>query len=186
MVATSQPQTETKTTWQIDPSHSLVEFAVKHMMFTTVKGRFTGFTGQIVTEGSDPTRGQVEVDIDAATIDTRDEKRDGHLRTEDFFGSEAHPTISFRSTRVEPGRDGKFRVIGDLTIRGVTKEVALDASFNGSGTNPWGQEVAGYSAETEINRKDYGIEWNAALEGGGVLVGDKVKISLEIEATKQA
>ena len=189
MVATSAPQiqTQAQTVWQIDPTHSLVEFAVKHMMFATVKGRFTGFAGRIVTEGDDPTRGSVEVEIDSDTVDTRDEKRDQHLRAGDFFETETHPNITFRSTRVE-SVDGisRFRVIGDLTIRGVTREVVLDATFNGRGTNPWGQEVAGYSVETEINRKDYGVEWNAALEGGGVLVGEKVKITLELEAAKQA
>ena len=186
MVVTTAPQIQTRTVWQIDPSHSLVEFAVKHMMFTTVKGRFTGFGGQILTEGDDPMRGSVEIEIDADTVDTRDERRDQHLRTGDFFETESHPNITFRSTRVEPV-DGtsRFRVIGDLTIRGVTREVVLDATFNGRGTNPWGQEGAGYSAETEINRKDYGVEWNAALEGGGFLVGETVKIALEIEASKQ-
>ncbi len=182
-----QPRAGQCTVWEIDPSHSLVEFGVKHMMFTTVKGRFTGITGRIVTEGDDPTRGSVEVEIDADTVDTRDQRRDEHLRTGDFFETESHPNITFKSTRVEPG-DGanRFQVIGDLTIRGVTREVVLDATFNGRGTNPWGQEVAGYSAETEINRKDYGVEWNAALEGGGFLVGETVKIALEIEAAKQA
>lgn len=184
--STAPAATGTQTVWTIDPAHSLVEFGVKHMMFTTVKGRFTGFVGRIVTEGDDPSSGAVEIEIDAATVDTRDEKRDVHLRSNEFFGTERFPTLSFRSTRVEPGADGAFRVTGDLTIRGVTKPVTLDASFNGSGTNPWGQEVAGYSAETEINRKDFGLEWNATLEGGGVLVGEKVKITLEVEAAKQA
>ena len=188
MVATSAPrvQTHTQTIWQIDPIHSLVEFGVKHMMFATVKGRFGGVAGQIVTEGDDPTRGRVEVEIDAASIDTRDERRDTHLRADDFLAQETHPTITFRSTRVEPVGGDRFRVLGDLTIRGVTKEVVLDATFNGRGTNPWGQEVAGYSATTEINRKDYGLQWNAALEGGGFLVGDNVRVTLEVEATKQA
>ena len=188
MVATSAPQvqTQTHTVWQIDPSHSLVEFGVKHMMFATVKGRFGGVAGQIVTEGDEPTRGRVEGEVDAATIDTRDERRDAQLRPEDFLAQATYPTISFRSTRVEPVGSDRFRVVGDLTIRGVTKEVVLDATFNGRGTNPWGQEVAGYSATTEINRKDFGLQWNAALEGGGFLVGDNVKITLEVEATKQA
>ena len=186
MVATIEPRVQAQTVWQIDPSHSLVEFGVKHMMFTTVKGRFSGVTGRIVTEGDDPTRGSVEVEIDAETIDTRDEKRDAHLRSQDFLENEAYPNITFKSRRVEPVDGNRFRIIGDLTIRGISKEVVLDATFNGRGTNPWGQEVAGYSAETEINRKDYGIEWNAALEGGGFLVGETVKISIEVEATKQA
>lgn len=188
MVTASAPRTttETRTVWEVDPSHSLVEFGVKHMMFATVKGRFTGFSGRIVTEGDDPTRGTVEIEIDAATVDTRDERRDEHLRSGEFFGAEEHPRLTFRSTRVEPGAAGAFRVVGDLAIRGVTREVVLDATFNGQGRNPWGQEVAGYSATTEINRKDYGLAWNAALEGGGFLVGDAVKITLEVEAAKGA
>jgi polyisoprenoid-binding protein YceI len=186
MVASSiEASAKTETVWRIDPTHSLVEFAVKHMRFATVKGRFAGVGGRIVTDDDDPTRGTVEVDIDAATVDTRDERRDAHLRSGEFFGVDEHPRLTFRSSRVEPGADGSFRVVGDLTIRGVTREVVLDATFNGRGTNPWGQEVAGYSAQTEINRKDYGLEWNAALEGGGFLVGDTVKISLEVEAAKQ-
>jgi len=176
----------TETVWQIDPSHSLVEFGVKHMMFTTVKGRFGGVTGRIVTEGETPVRGTVEVDIDVASVDTRDEKRDAHLRSADFFDAETYPTLRFRSRRVEPAGGDRFRLIGDLTIRDATKEVVLDATFNGRGTSPWGQEVAGYSATTTINRKDYGLGWNAALEGGGVLVGDEVTISLEVEASRQA
>ena len=188
MVATIEPRSETRqaTVWQIDPSHSLVEFAVKHMMFATVKGRFGGVAGRIVTEGDDPTRGEVDVQIDANSVDTRDAQRDAHLRSQDFLEDEAHPAITFTSTRVESVGGEKFRIVGDLSIRGIVKEVVLDATFNGRGANPWGQEVAGYSAQTEINRKDFGIEWNAALEGGGFLVGDTVKIAIEIEAAKQA
>lgn len=188
MVTASAEETasQAQTVWQVDPSHSLVEFGVKHMMVTTVKGRFTGFSGRIVTDGDDPTRGSVELEIDATTVDTRDQKRDDHLRSGEFFGTDDHPQLTFRSTRVEPGANGGFRLVGDLTIRGVTREVVLEATFNGRGRNPWGQEVAGYSAQTEINRKDYGLEWNAALEGGGFLVGDTVKITLEVEAAKAA
>ena len=172
-------------TWQIDAKHSLVEFAVKHMMFTTAKGRFSDVTGTIIDDEADPTRSSVEVEIAAASIDTRDENRDTHLRSGDFFEVDRFPTIRFKSTRVEPvGRD-KLRVIGDLTIRDVTREVELDAELTGRGVNPWGQEVVGYTAETKINRKDYGLTWNAALEAGGVLVSDDVKITLEIQAAKQ-
>lgn len=186
MVATSEPRTQGQTIWQIDPAHSAVEFGVKHMMFTTVKGRFSGVTGQVVTEGGDPTQGGVEVEIDASTIDTRDEKRDEHLKSPDFLDVEKYPTMRFQSTRVRDGAGDVFQLVGDLTIHGVSREVTLDATHNGSGTNPWGQEVAGYSAEVEINRKDFGLEWNAALEGGGVLVGETVKVTIEIQAAKQA
>ena len=186
VAAAAAPQTGTST-WAIDPGHTLVEFSGRHMMVTTVKGRFKDVRGTLVIDEADPARSSVEVEIGAASLDTGNEQRDNHLKSPDFLEVERYPTITFKSTRVEPG-DGanRFRVIGDLTIRGVTREVVLDATFNGRGTNPWGQEVAGYSAETEINRKDYGVEWNAALEGGGFLVGETVKIALEIEAAKQA
>ena len=181
-----QPAVQGTTTWAIDPSHSLVEFGVKHMMFATVKGRFAGVRGRIDLNEADPAQSSVEVEIDAASIDTRDEKRDAHLRSADFFDAESHPVLTFKSTRVEPAGPDKLRITGDLTIRGITREVTLDATVNGRGVTPWGNEVAGYSAETQINRKDYGLGWNAALESGGVLVGDTVKISIEVEAGKQA
>ena len=185
MVAASEPRTRGQTVWHIDPAHSAVEFGVKHMMFTTVKGRFSGVTGQVVTEGGDPTRGAVEVEVDASTIDTRDEKRDEHLKSADFLGVEKYPTIRFESSRASGGPGDTFQLIGNLTIHGVAREVILDATHNGSGTNPWGQEVAGYSAEVEFNRKDFGLAWNATLDGGGVLVGETVKVTIEIQAAKQ-
>jgi polyisoprenoid-binding protein YceI len=177
--------TQTNTVWKIDPSHSVVEFAVKHMMFATVKGRFATFEGEIIAHPEDPTEGEVNVTIDAASIDTRDNGRDEHLRSNDFFGIGDHPQIIFRSTRVvhEPGPG--FKVHGDLTIKGVTRPIVLDAEFNGSGVNPWGQTVVDGAATTEINREDWDMNFNAALETGGVLVGTKVKITLELEAGKQ-
>ncbi len=185
MVATSEPRTQTQTVWQIDPSHSLVEFGVKHMMFTTVKGRFGGVAGRIVTEGDDPTRGSVEVEIDAETIDTRDARRDEHLRSGDFLENETYPNITFKSTRVEPVAGNRFRVVGDLTIRGITQPVTFEAEFNGRGKSPWGQEVIGYSADFKINRKDFGLAWNVALETGGVLVGKKIRLEFNVQAVKQ-
>jgi polyisoprenoid-binding protein YceI len=171
------------TTWAIDASHSSVEFAVKHMMISTVRGRFGEFAGMITTDDADPTRGSVTIEIAVASIDTRDAKRDEHLKSPDFFDAARFPTITFASTRVEPvSGDDRLRVVGDLTIRGVTREVVLDTEFNGRGVNPWGQEVAGWTATTEIDRGDYGLTWNAALEAGGMLVSDTVKIALEIEA----
>ena len=175
----------TVATWQIDAGHSLVEFAVKHMMFTTTKGRFGEFSGTIVYDEANVANSTVAVEIVAASIDTRDEKRDGHLRSADFFDSETFPTIGFSSTRVEStGGDG-FKVYGDLTIRGVTRPSVLDAELTGQGRNPWGQDVIGFSATTKFKRSDFGLEWNAALETGGVLVGDEVKIVIEIEASRQ-
>ena len=183
MSATTSPTTQT--VWKIDPSHSVIEFAVKHMMFATVKGRFARFEGEIVT-GEDPTEGAVNIVIDADSIDTRDEKRDEHLRSNDFFGAGEHPRLVFKSSRVEHIPGPTFRVYGDLTMKGVTRPVVLDATFNGSGVNPWGQTVAAYSATTEIDREDWGMNFNAALETGGVLVGTKVKVSLDLEVVKQA
>ena len=177
--------TATKTVWAIDPSHSVVEFAVKHMMFATVKGRFAAFSGQVVTSPDDPTEGAVEFTIDADSIDTRDPKRDEHLRSNDFFGVGDNPRIVFTSTRVEHIPGATFRVYGDLTMKGVARPVVLDAAFNGSGVNPWGQTVASWSATVEIDREDWGLGWNAALESGGVLVGKEVKVAIEIEAAQQ-
>ena len=172
--------------WNIDPSHSQVEFSVKHMMFATVKGSFTEFNGQISVPDGDFTKASVTATIETKSVSTRDEKRDEHLRSNDFFGSGDNPTITFKSTGGSADGAGKFKLNGDLTIKGVTKPVTLDVTFNGQGVNPWGMTVAGFSAETKINRKEFGIEWNAPLEAGGVMVSDEVKISLEIEAAKQA
>ncbi len=183
MTTQAEPQT---ITWVIDKAHSEIEFAVKHMMFSTVKGQFTEFSGTIVEDTSNPSRSSVDVTIDVASISTRDAKRDEHLRSGDFFLAEQHPTITFKSTGVSAPAKDRLSVTGDLSVRGTTRPVTLDVSRTGSGKNPWGQEVAGFSATTQINRKDFGLEWNVALEAGGVLVGEAVKISLEIEATKQA
>ena len=180
------PTQQQVTTWELDPSHTLVEFAAKHMMFTTVKGRFTGVRGTIVDAADDPTRSSVEAEIEAASLTTGDAQRDAHLRSPDFLDVETYPTITFRSTRVEPVSDRRFRVIGDLTIRGTTREVALDTEVHGHARNPYGRTVAGFSAQTEINRKDFGLTWNVALEAGGWLVGDTIKILLEVQAVQQA
>ena len=175
--------TLTRSVWTIDNSHSTVEFSVRHMMVTTVKGRFSDVKGTILDLGDDPTTSSVEVTIDPATISTADPQRDGHLRSPDFFDVEQFPTITFKSSRIEGSRE-EFTMIGVLTMRGITREVKLDVAFNGVGTTPWGKTVAGFSAETSINRKDWGLGWNAALESGGWLVGDQIKISLEVEAVK--
>jgi polyisoprenoid-binding protein YceI len=168
-------------TWMIDTSHSQVEFAVKHMMFSTVKGSFTKFNGTIVLDEQNMENSTVRVEIDPTSIDTRDAKRDEHLRGADFFSVEQNPSMTFVSTRIE--RDGDdLTVTGDLTMNGITRQVELDAEFEGRGMSPFGMEVIGFSAKTKINREDFGITWNAALETGGVLVGNEVKISLHIEA----
>lgn len=176
------------TTWKIDPAHSSVEFAVKHMMFTTVRGRFKSFSGTITVDEDAPESSSAEVEIDAASIDTGVEDRDEHLRSEDFLDVERYPTITFRSKRVEGALDeegSRFRVVGDLTIRDTTMEVTLDAIFEGVGKDPWGGQRAGFAATTEIDRRDWGLRWNQTLETGGILVGHNVRIELDVQAVKQ-
>jgi polyisoprenoid-binding protein YceI len=170
--------------WQIDPSHSLVEFSVRHMMISTVKGRFQSVSGTITDVAEDPTQSRVEVQIDPASITTADEKRDAHLRSADFFDVANHPAISFKSTRIEGSRD-EFTLHGDLTVRDQTQPVKLDVTLNGTAVNPYGKTIASFSAETKLNRKDFGLNWNVALETGGVLVSDQIKLALEIQAVKQ-
>lgn len=175
------------TVWTLDPTHSQVEFSVKHMMFTTVRGRFAGVEGTVELDQDNPADSSVEVDIDAASLDTRVEDRDNHLRSADFLDVEKHPKLTFRSSKVEgsvgtPGAE--FKVTGDLTIRGVTREVTLDAKFEGTGTDPWGGTRAGFSASTKIDRRDFELTWNQALETGGVLVGHDVKIDLQVQVVQ--
>lgn len=173
------------TTWQLDMAHSTVEFAVKHMMISTAKGHFAAGTGTVMLDETNPEKSQVDVSLDVNSVDTRDAKRDVHLKSADFFDAEQFPVITFRSRRVEGDVGGRFRMVGDLTIRGTTREVTLDAEASGRGKDPWGGEVAGFAATTRISRKDFGLVWNVGLETGGVLVGDEVKISLDVELKKQ-
>ena len=168
-------------TWVIDPSHSEVGFTARHLMVSKVRGSFSGFAGTI-TVADDAVK--VDASIDANTVSTRDENRDAHLRTGDFFDIENHPTWTFVSTGIK-GSGNDFTVVGDLTLRGVTKSVELATEFLGVNVDPWGNTKAGFSASTKINRKDFGVEWNAPLEAGGVLVGEEVKIELEIQAALQ-
>ena len=178
---------EPTTTWTLDAAHSAAEFSAKHLMITTVRGRIAGLSGTIALDEASPERSTVEVELDAATIDTRSEQRDGHLRSPDFLDVERHPVITFRSRRVEGAstREGtRFRVVGDLTIRGVTREVALDATYEGRGRDPWGGERVSFSAATSIDRRDFGLTWNAALETGGVLVSNEIRIHLEAQAVR--
>jgi len=180
------PEVGVQSVWDIDPAHSLVQFSVKHMMFTTVRGRFTDVQGVIhCADESDPSSASVEATIAAASIDTGDEQRDAHLRSEDFLDAERYPAITFKSTRIDMMAEDQMRVAGNLTIRDVTREVILDTTYNGRGINPWGKEVSGFTAEARLNRKDYGLTWNAALESGGLLVGDRLDILIEIQAVKQ-
>jgi polyisoprenoid-binding protein YceI len=172
-------------TWVIDPSHSEISFSVRHLMVSKVRGTFSRFAGEIVV-ADDLLASSVSATIDASSIDTRDESRDNHLRTNDFFDIENHPEWSFVSKAIRAGGKGGFLVDGDLTLRGVTKTVTLDLELAGVNKDPWGNTKVAFSANTEINRKDFGVEWNAPLEAGGVLVGENVTITLEIQAALQA
>ena len=183
-MATTQAPT-TSTTWKIDSAHTLVEFAVKHLMITTVKGRFADVEGEIVIERDNPSRSSVKATITAASIDTRTEQRDAHLRSADFLDAEHFPEITFTSKRIT-GEASELEVVGDLTIRGVTKEVTLSVTNEGSGKDPWGGERIGFSARTKFDRRDFGLVWNQVIESGGVTVGHEVKVSLEVQAVKQA
>ncbi|MBA3945330.1 MAG: YceI family protein [Herpetosiphonaceae bacterium] len=170
--------------WTIDAAHSAVDFSVRHMMISTVRGSFAKFSGTVNIDEADPTRSSVDVQIDAASIDTRDAQRDGHLRGPDFFDVEKYPTLTFKSKRVERHGESHAKITGDLTIRDVTREVVLDTEYNGQAKSPWGTTSAGFEAQTKINRKDWGLTHNAVLETGGVLVGDEIKIAIQVEVVK--
>jgi polyisoprenoid-binding protein YceI len=182
-MATAQTPT-TSTTWKIDPVHSDVEFAAKHLMITTVKGRFSDVEGEIIVVSGNPAASTVNATIKVASIDTRTGQRDDHLRSVDFLHAENYPEITFKSTRIT-GDDSDFKVTGDLTIRGTTKEVTLDVTNEGSTKDPWGGDRIAFSAKTKIDRRDFGLTWNQAIEAGGVVVGNEVKITIEVQAVKQ-
>ena len=171
-------------TWTIDPSHSEVGFSVRHLMVSKVKGNFETFEG-VITIAENPLESSVTAEVDLDSINTRDEQRDGHLKSADFFEVESHPKLTFTSTSVEP-KGSHFAVTGDLTIKGTTKSVVLDLEFNGVHPDPWGGTRSGFSAETEISRKEFGIDFEIPMDGGGVVVGDKIKVVLEVEAVLQA
>ena len=171
-------------TWTIDPSHSEVGFSVRHLMVSKVKGTFETFTGTI-TIAENPLDSSVTADVDLSSISTRDAQRDGHLRSADFFDVATHPTLTFRSTGVKANGDD-FVVTGDLTLKGTTLPVELDLEFNGVHPDPWGGTRAGFSAETEISRKQFGVDFEVPMDGPGVVVGDKIKVYLEVEAVLQA
>jgi polyisoprenoid-binding protein YceI len=173
------------TTWTIDASHSHLAFAVKHLMISTVRGQFSDVTGSATWNAEEPARSRVEVRIGTASIDTREPQRDAHLRSADFFDAERFPALTFVSRRVEGDLSGQFTLVGDLTIRDVTREVVLKGSAEGVTNDPWGGERAGFSATGTINRRDFGLTWNQALEAGGVVVGDEVKLSIDVELLKQ-
>jgi polyisoprenoid-binding protein YceI len=175
----------TTTTWNIDPAHSAAEFKVKHMMIANVKGQFAKVSGTLTLDDSDPANSHVEATIEAASIETRDAQRDAHLKSADFLHAEKFPTLSFRSTRISRVRTEEHSVEGDLTIRGVTRKVVFSVEGpTPPAKDPWGNTRVAVSATTKINRKDFGLTWNAALETGGILVGDEVAITLDVEFVK--
>jgi polyisoprenoid-binding protein YceI len=184
MSTLATPQTAT-TTWNIDPVHSVAEFKVKHMMISNVKGQFATVNGVLSLDEAGLTNSRVEASLDAASVNTRDAQRDAHLKSPDFFDVEKFPTLSFKSTRISRARDGELAVAGDLTIHGVTRNVVFNVEGpTAPGKDPWGNTRLGLSATTKVNRKDFGLTWNAALETGGILVGDEVTITLDVQFIK--
>jgi polyisoprenoid-binding protein YceI len=188
MTATQTATLGKTTTWQVDPAHTHVEFAVKHLMIATVRGRFSDVAGTVIVPGDDFSRAQIDATIGVASIDTREPQRDGHLKSPDFFDADRYPTMTFTSRRIEhPSRDtNQYRVVGDLTLHGVTKEILLDATLEGLTKDPYGNNRAGFSATGKINRKDFGLAWNQLLETGGVVVGDEVKMSIDAQVVAKA
>ena len=173
-------------TWQIDPMHTSVEFTVRHMMISNIKGVFEKTSGTVTVEGSDPTSAKIDATIDASSIDTRVDRRDEDLKSPNFLDVAKYPTITFKSTKVEAAGEGKWKVTGDLTLHGVTKSVVLEVESSGASIkDPFGNTRAGASATTKINRKDFGLTYNKTLETGGVMVGDEVAISIDVEAIKK-
>jgi polyisoprenoid-binding protein YceI len=171
--------------WTIDSSHSAIHFSARHMMISTVRGEFETVRGTVDFNEENPALSSVEVEIEPASLSTRDAQRDGHLKSPDFFDVENHPIATFKSTRAEATTNNKGKLYGDLTIKGITKPVVLDVEYNGQSKSPWGTTSAGFTATTKINRKDWDLNWNVALETGGVLVGEEVKLEIEAEIVKQ-
>ncbi len=182
---TIAPQTA-QSTWAVDKTHSNVEFSVKHLVISTVRGHFRDFDATVSLDESNPENSTVTASIDVASVNTNEEARDEHLRSDDFFNAAEFPKMTFQSTQVEQLGPTKFKVTGNLTIRDVTREVVLNGNFEGRVQDPWGSERAAFEADTEISRKDFNVRWNQMLEAGGAVVSDKVKIHLYIEAVRQA
>lgn len=172
--------------WNIDATHSGINFSIRHMVVSKVRGRFTKFSGTLELDESDLARSKVEATIDATSIDTGTAQRDDHLRSADFFDADNFPTLRFRSTRIEQVAADRYRVAGDLTIRDVTREISLDVEYGGRARDPWGNERVGFVARASLDRKDFGLKWNQVLEAGGVLVGDRVDIDLEVQGVRAA
>ena len=186
-VAFSLPADAATSTWQIDPQHSSAQFAVRHMSISTVRGAFSKITGTLVLDDKDVSKSTVEVSIDVSTVDTREPDRDKDLRSDRFFDVAHFPTMTFKSKKVEQAGPGKLKVTGDLTIRGTTKEVVLDVDGPTAPVkDPWGNVRTAVTATTKVNRQDFGVKWNATLDGGGVVVGDDVNITIDVELIQRA
>ncbi len=184
-MATSTSAPTTTTTWKLDPAHSAAEFKVKHMMISNVKGKFTGLSGVLTEHATDSTLSSIDASVDVSTVNTGDAQRDGHLKGPDFFEAEKFPVMTFKSTSVKAKGEGEYEVTGDLTLHGITKPVTFAVEGpSAPGKDPWGNTRIGLSATTKINRKDFGLAWNSALETGGVLVGEDVAITLDIQFIK--
>lgn len=175
-----------KAKWAVDASHSSVDFSIRHMMISKVKGTFHSYEANIEADPEDLTSASISFSIDLASIDTRNNDRDNHLKSGDFFDVEQFPKMTFNATKITKTGEGEYEVSGDLSLHGVTRTESFDVTYEGGGKNPWGVEVVGYNVEGKIKRSDYGLTYNAALETGGVLIGDEVKVSLEIQASMQA
>jgi polyisoprenoid-binding protein YceI len=185
MSTTVEPTTAagTRTTWKIDATHTSVEFSAKHLMITTVKGRIAEVEGTIYTDEKNPQNSSVEATLKATSIDTRTDQRDQHLRSADFLNVEKYPEIKFKSTRITGDKE-EFKLTGNLTIRDVTKEITLDVHFEGRNKDPWGGERVGFNATGKFDRRDFGLTWDQALETGGVVVGNDIKVNIEVQAVK--
>ena len=176
----------TNTKWIVDPTHSAIEFSVKHMMIAKVKGSFNKFEASILANPSDLTTAEIDFTVDVASIDTRNADRDNHLRSADFFDVEKNPTLTFKSTKIVKTDEDEYDVTGNVTLNGVTQEETFSITFEGQGKDPWGNEKAGFSGKGKVKRSDYGLTYNAALETGGVLIGDQITLTIEIEVAKEA
>ncbi|MCK1984959.1 MULTISPECIES: YceI family protein [Peribacillus] len=176
----------TNTKWTVDPTHSAIEFSVKHMMIAKVKGSFNKFEANILANPSDLTTAEIDFTVDVASIDTRNADRDNHLRSADFFDVEKNPTLTFKSTKIVKTDEDEYDVTGNVTLNGVTQEETFSITFEGQGKDPWGNEKAGFSGKGKVKRSDYGLTYNAALETGGVLIGDQITLTIEIEVAKEA
>lgn len=175
-----------KVKWVVDSAHSSLDFSIRHMMVTNVKGSFLGFEASITADPNDLTTAEILFHVDLSSVNTRNTDRDAHLRTADFFDVEQYPTMTFRSTNIVKTGTGEYDVTGELSLHGVTHEEKFSVSFEGTGKDPWGNEKAGYSAKGTVKRSDYGLTYNAALEAGGFMLGDDVKFTIEIEASREA